>query len=334
MANIMLTYRCNLKCPYCFANEFVNHSQCDISMDNFHTALEFIKSSKERHIGLIGGEPTILPHFREVLQILSDDDDIEAVTIYTNGIKIDSCLEFMQNTKFNMLVNCNSPRDIGEAQFAVLRRNLDQAFLIKDVWKRLNLGINLYSNSLDYSYIVSMLERYNLHRVRMSVTVPNMDADKAADSLEYMQSRKDYILGFIQECAHRDIAPYFDCNVIPKCIWTEEQLQILRGVIDRFHLKSTNLLGNHGFCRPVIDILPDLTAVRCFGTSDFTKVSIRDFRCFEDLRNYYVNLIDCHVTSCMKHDQCKSCYEKKVLQCTAGCLAFIKDALIKQMTDQ
>ena len=29
MPNIMLTYRCNLNCPYCFANEFVNKKNTD-----------------------------------------------------------------------------------------------------------------------------------------------------------------------------------------------------------------------------------------------------------------------------------------------------------------
>ena len=42
MPNIMLTYRCNLKCPYCFANEFVNKKNTDISLENFEKALDFI----------------------------------------------------------------------------------------------------------------------------------------------------------------------------------------------------------------------------------------------------------------------------------------------------
>ena len=35
MANIMLTDTCNLRCPYCFANEFVNKSANEISIENF-----------------------------------------------------------------------------------------------------------------------------------------------------------------------------------------------------------------------------------------------------------------------------------------------------------
>lgn len=329
MANIMLTYRCNLHCPYCFANEFVNHSDYDISMSNFKTALSFLKTSNNRHIGLIGGEPTIHHEFKDFLQILSDDPDIESVTIYTNGLQMDDCLTYMTNSKFGLLVNCNSPVDIGQRNFDRLCANLEKLFEIPDVWKRVNLGINLYSDSLDYSYIINLLTRYKLHRVRMSVTVPNLDESKKANSLDYLQSRKDYTFRFIMECVNNDIAPYFDCNVIPKCVWSEQQLSQIEKLIEKFKLKRTNLNGDPCFCRPVIDILPDLNAVRCFGTSDFTKAPIKDFRCLDDLQNYYVNLIDCHVTGCMVDSRCRDCYERKVLRCTAGCLAFLRDGLIE-----
>ena len=328
MANIMLTYRCNLKCPYCFANEFVNHSKYDISIENFRKALDFLKTSGNTHIGLIGGEPTIHDKFREILQILADDPSIETVTIYTNGISMDTCLEFLENKKFSLLINCNSPQDIGERQFVKICENLKCVFQIPNVWKRVNLGINLYKNELDYTYILDLLTLHNLHRVRMSVTVPNMDEGKKANSLTYLKSRQDHILRFILDCANRDIAPYFDCNIIPQCVWSDDQKQMIESVISKFKLKNTNLRGDHSFCRPVIDILPNLTAVRCFGTSDFTKVAIEDFRCLADLQNYYINLVDCHMTSCMEHVSCRGCYERKTLRCTAGCMAFARNNLL------
>lgn len=334
MANIMLTYRCNLKCPYCFANEFVNHSRFDITMEDFFEALKFLKTSGNKQVGLIGGEPTIHGQFGEILQILADDEEIGSVMIYTNGIQMDACQKYLTNTKFKLLINCNSPRDIGEQAFRKMRENLEPIFQQEDAWKRFNLGINLYQNDLDYSYIIELLQQFGLHRVRMSVTVPNMEEDKKADSMVYLRSRKDYILRFIQDCAEHDIAPYFDCNVIPKCVWSEADLQILETIIEKFKLKNTNLCGEHSFCRPVVDILPDLQAVRCFGTSDFTKVSIRDFRCLADLQNYYVNLVDCHITSCMRGKECRSCYERKVLNCTAGCMAFARDGLMRRIAEE
>lgn len=77
-----------------------------------------------------------------------------------------------------LLINCNSPKDIGKQQFVRLQENLDRIFRIPEVWKRVNLGINLYKNDLDYTYILNLLTRHNLHRVRTSVTVPNMDEGK------------------------------------------------------------------------------------------------------------------------------------------------------------
>lgn len=331
MANIMLTYRCNLKCPYCFANEFVNHTRFDISLDNFKTALNFLKTSDNKHIGLIGGEPTLHRDFRQILQILAEDENIDSVTIYTNGLLVDEYLDFLENQKFSALINCNSPADIGEKAFGQLKENLQKIFRINDVWKRVNLGINLYSNDFDYTYIFDLLKSGDLHRVRMSVTVPNMEEGKKQDSLEYLESRKNYVLQFMRDCAKHDIAPYYDCNVIPSCLWSEEQLQEIEQIIQSFHLKRTNLRGDQGFCRPVIDILPNLTAVRCFGTSDFTKVNINDFECLNDLSNYYINLVDRHITSCLKSPGCKGCYQKSVLKCTAGCMAFARDMLLEKL---
>ncbi len=64
MANIMLTDACNLKCPYCFANEFVNKDKNDITEEAFDEATDFIVGDgTHTSVGLVGGEPTIHPRF-------------------------------------------------------------------------------------------------------------------------------------------------------------------------------------------------------------------------------------------------------------------------------
>ena len=60
MANIMINEICNLRCPYCFADEFVNKNPKEMSMEDFDTALNFaLSSGYDERIGLIGGEPTL-----------------------------------------------------------------------------------------------------------------------------------------------------------------------------------------------------------------------------------------------------------------------------------
>ena len=149
MPNIMLTYRCNLKCPYCFANEFVNKDNTNITLENFKEAVNFITKEGPARIGLIGGEPTLHPEFDEILNILINNRFVSECTIYTNGILLDKFMKKIVHPKFRLLVNCNSSKDIGEASFNKMRENLDVLFkeyLMKD---RINLGINLYDKNMD-----------------------------------------------------------------------------------------------------------------------------------------------------------------------------------------
>ena len=108
MANIMITDVCNLHCPYCFANEFVNHARNDIEVDNFKKALEFILTNPTERVGLIGGEPTTHPNFKELLKILVEDKRVTNVVLFTNGVFMEPYIEILTNPKFHILVNCVS----------------------------------------------------------------------------------------------------------------------------------------------------------------------------------------------------------------------------------
>ena len=57
MANIALLNRCNLRCPYCFADNYTEGEREDINMDNFLSLLDF--SADDREVGIIGGEPLL-----------------------------------------------------------------------------------------------------------------------------------------------------------------------------------------------------------------------------------------------------------------------------------
>ncbi|MCL2227567.1 MAG: radical SAM protein, partial [Oscillospiraceae bacterium] len=66
MANIMVTEACNLRCPYCFAEEFVNHSPKEMSVEDFRIALNFALSDPDdKQVGIIGGEPLLYSHIEE-----------------------------------------------------------------------------------------------------------------------------------------------------------------------------------------------------------------------------------------------------------------------------
>lgn len=336
MANIMMTDICNLRCPYCFANEFVNKDSNEISEENFDKAVDFIiGDGTHKTVGLIGGEPTLHSKFDILLRKLIRNCHVHAIVVYTNGILLDKYWDLMTNPKVHLLINCNSPSDIGGKCFQRMERNLDKLFLDKQFHEQATLGINMYSPMFQFDYLLTLLKRYDLHRVRVSLTVPNTDAGRNVDAHLYFKQMKPRMFEFFHALLSSEIIPNFDCNKIPHCLLSEDDLLSFKKYLDipfiRNHIQLSNINNIRVRCRPVIDIRQDLTAVRCFGLSEYTKTNIEDFKSISDLELYYIGSIDAFAYNSAYSSKCADCYERKVLSCTGGCLAFkIRDILALQ----
>lgn len=336
MANIMMTDVCNLSCPYCFANEFVNKDRNEITEENFDKAVDFIVGDGSRSsIGLIGGEPTIHSRFEYFVRKLINDDRVKTIVVYTNGIAIDKYWDIITHNKIRLLINCNSPSDIGDHNYKKLCENLDRLLIDKEFKNYVTLGINMYGANFEYAYMLELLRKYNFHHVRVSITVPNMDAGRNVDAHKYFLKMKPRMLEFFNELMQCEIIPNFDCNKIPSCLLENEEIckfdKFLSNSFIKENIGKSNISNKNVFCSPVIDIRQDLTAVRCFGLSKCTKVSISDFYGIKDLEKYYIGMIDAYAYNTVYSPKCKDCYSRKTLQCSGGCLAFkIKEILTAQ----
>ncbi len=323
MPNIMLTYRCNLHCSYCFANEFVNKDKTDITIRNFLKAVTFITRTGKGDVGLIGGEPTLHPGFQLIMEMLIANPKVSEVTLFTNGLLMGQFISQISHPKVKVLVNCNSPHVIGENAFAHLQQNLDLLAPQDFDSGRIRLGINLYNDNMDYSFIMNLLQRYNLHLVRVSLTVPDFSTCGDVDVLGLFKSRKEFLLRFYRDMDSIHVVPILDCNVPPYCIWTDEEKKWLEAYAAKYSVYNSNVVGYHSRCYPSVDILPDLQAVRCFGMSDFLKVPITDFKSVSDITNYFLNEIDSNAYKLSACEECKNCYERKVKNCVTGCMGFL-----------
>lgn len=333
MANIMMTDVCNLRCPYCFANEFVNKDTNEISEENFDKAVNFIVGDgSHSKVGLIGGEPTIHSKFEYFLRKLIRDDRVKSVVVYTNGIRINEYWDVICHPKVRLLINCNSPEDIGEQQFSRLCENLDYLIEKRMFQKNVTLGINMYQPDFPYHYILDLLKKYHFHHVRVSITVPNLEDERNADAHVYFERMKPRMLEFFHELLSNDIIPNYDCNKFPSCLITEEDVDAFRKYGKREYIRKnidkSNITDKIVECSPVIDIRQDLTAVRCFGLSECTKQKISDFSGIRELENYYRRTIDSYGCNTVYSEKCIDCHAREVRKCNGGCLAFkIKDIL-------
>ena len=327
MANIMMTDACNLHCPYCFANEFVNKDKNEISEEAFDKATEFIiGDDTHKTIGLIGGEPTHHSKFDYLMKKLIKNNKIHGIVIYTNGVLLDKFWDVICHPKTHLLINCNSPKDMGEEKYGILIKNLDVLFNQKMCGDRVTLGINMYNKCFEYDYMLNLLKTFNQKHVRFSITVPNIDENRNIDAHSYFNMMKPRMLEFFHELLNAGIIPNFDCNKIPSCLMKDKELhefdKYLSNEYIRSNIDKSNIVTSNVNCRPVIDIRQDLTAVRCFGLSETTKQDIANYAGITELENYYIRTVDAYAYNTSYCKKCNNCHLRSVMKCTGGCLAY------------
>lgn len=316
MANIALLNRCNLKCPYCFANDYIQDEKQDITIDVFKELLDF--AAPDATLGIIGGEPLLHKDFDTIMSIAQNDFRFDRITVFTNGIFIDKHLTSLNNRKTTVLINVNSKKDIGNANFERLDNNI--GLLLDMGWgSNVSIGINVYEKNQDMSDLLYLIKKYRFKRLRISVVIPR---DKSMGGINYFMEMKPTLLALYQELALLGVCPCYDCNAIPECVYTEKEREILYSLPFSNEFEREIFLGKRSVCSPVIDIYPDYTATRCFGCYDMDKVSIKDFESINDLKNYFFMKIDARLVHSYSRKECKNCYKHKIFGCFGGCLCY------------
>ena len=316
MANRVLSGKCNLRCPYCFAEDFTREQSRDMDIDSVMQAIDFI--AEEGVCGLIGGEPLIYRDIDRVLSCLNADMRFHSVTVFTNGVYIDKHMDALCSYKTHILVNLNSSRDIGEDAFQRTVSNI-RALCDRGMRNHITLGINIYEENQDISEFTDTLSTFSFDRARISVTIPQ---DKSEGAIPYFERMKPTLLKVYRELREIGVAPCYDCNVIPHCVFTEKELEFIKTLPYTSPAERELIMGNMSVCSPIIDIYPDGTATRCFGCYDDLKVNISDFRTLSDLKNHFFMEIDARRVHIKSRTMCSDCYDYKTFKCYGGCLCY------------
>lgn len=336
MANIMINKICNLQCPYCFANKFVNKDTCkdenNISLENFERALDFVtfNNSDDCRLGIIGGEPTLHPQFEELVKKALNRAGRKEVLLFTNGICLDKYIDIFNDSRIGVLINLNSPEDIGEEKYKRIEKALLEINKKEGNKGKISLGVNLYDEKKDYSYAIEMCKKIDTKNLRVSVVVPNTEDKRNSCAEEYFLRMKPMVLKFFKECRKNNIIVHYDCNIMPKCVLNDDEYAWMQSYVKEFigTINYPSNLLDFPSCEPVIDVLPDLTAVRCFGCSDL-KVKIADFYDINHLSSFFENKIDCFSNNLSMNPKCRECYDRHIGRCNGGCIAFKKEKLEK-----
>lgn len=325
---IMLNSACNLKCKYCFAAESMCASEGDISQENFDAAVRFaLVGVEKRGIGIIGGEPTLHANFDGLMLRLFENDRVESVDVFTNGTTIVNHIPVLLNSKMHILVNCNSPLMIGKPAYQRIIQGLDALFENGIPLTRIGLGVNITVENTDFSYFLSLVDRYNMDSVRISVAVPSISEAISSGRFRFFSKFVEQAHNLVIALLDRGTIPIFDCNKIPPCLLTGKEDELF----SRYHhdkraiqaLSRSNYLNRRAHCTPSIVVDQNLNAVRCFALSAQTRCSINDSATLSDLQEYYTIQVDSkgYQSDCSSCDNCSYRLDRL---CMGGCLIFNK----------
>ena len=298
MPNLILTYRCNNACPFCFNDN--RELQSDLTLSAFEKMLPFIHSFKRDSINIVGGEPTLNPDFIPILTSLLDED--LRVTIFSNGRDSDSTSSLLQNTlqgNFSFCVNRTSPE---------LTPDIIQFY--QRLGYRIKLSLTFYEKNQKFDHIINEIIEYRLHKeVRIGIALPAglKRQNVFWDPRDYHGLSQE-VFDWIQKCVDADIRVIFDCG-FTTCFFSHEQR-------DYFKEKQIEFVSN---CGLIPDITPDGFIIPCFPLARFKqKISkttewshaergLNEVLAVEELDWFF--------------PECRECPERRSGACSGGCRA-------------
>jgi radical SAM protein with 4Fe4S-binding SPASM domain len=309
--NILFTDFCNKACTYCFARGKFDSgkmpSQRYISLKNLKICIDFLKRSGISYAGVLGGEATLHPYFKDALSMLTDQQIF--VTLLSNGLIKKDHLMFLKRlgpNKVLVMVNLNHPRTYTQQEW--LAMHLTGELLNQ----QLRLGVTIHEVNFTMGFVGRFIETHGIHRmVRLGIALPGAGAhNKFVKPADYRR-----VVARIVDCVeknNRKIVFLFDCG-FTRCSFTDTQL-------GRLHRSGAETRFD---CTFPVDIGPDLTVWACFPTGHVWNRKLTQFKSADEIRKFYREKIARLRRVAGIKAECRSCQFLKLQQCAGGCAGHI-----------
>jgi len=326
MPNLLLTEKCVRACPYCFAKEYLSESKENIlPWENLIYVADLLEASNEKHLSLLGGEPTLHPDFVDFVLYLIERKF--KVTIFSCGIMANKTLDAAKKYFLNIPIenlsfvcNYNHPNTSSANETKQINK------FLKSFSKYITLSFNLYQPEFELKYLVNAIVKYSLRKhIRLGLAQPIPEQKNECLALKEVRKIGKNIRNQLNLLEKHRITLGFDCGM-PMCVFADEDLGRL------FKLNRGRVVFS---CGPAIDIGPDLQVWACFPLSNYEKRSLYDFNSMDEIKHYFTdkqqNIRNCRDVACRVSrnkgifDECVDCVHLEEKLCAGGCMAHLID---------
>lgn len=316
--NVILTERCNRRCPFCFAGSRVNTPKgkseshtSDMPEESVNRIMDFIAATGNKQLRLLGGEPTLHPRFKEIVSRAIDRDF--HVHVFSNGMMKKETADFLssiESDKISLL--CNISNQANDSQRKIRMRE----YALKQLGERAQLGITVSSPDFEYQYVIDQTLEFKLrNRIRVGIAQPIVGQNNDYLDVRDYRAAGKRIMEMVKDCIKNEILVGFDCG-ITLCMFDESEIGTLMKQSEGFAMR----------CNPIIDVGPDLTIWSCFPLSDVFNTKLTDFNNRNEIVSFYNDLLKPY-RSLGIMAECLRCVHLKRGQCTGGCIAHTLNSL-------
>lgn len=313
---IRLTSFCNQKCKYCFAVDYLSSQEQkkEIPLHDLEKILIMCKNEGIGYIAWQGGEPLLHSKLEEIIK-LHEKHSVKAM-IFTNGIFTSKIIPRLKPLIHSVLVNCNALDTYDKKDLETIYGNvLEMKRQFGD--DRVAIGINIYAEDLDTSYILEYARNMNVKEVRVDITRPAPSHENSFIDFNRVSVLFQKAYSTVKMLYNNGITKvHFDCP-FPLCVLNdEEKFGLWNFMYDDLKI---------GQCRTYLDITTNMNISSCFCSIPFTDIPLSIFSSLTHAWQFIKNIEDDLRWNKATKKRCEQCLVWKTHQCQGGCLGYKVD---------
>ncbi|MDD2709847.1 MAG: radical SAM protein [Verrucomicrobiae bacterium] len=232
LSEVALTYRCNLKCRFCYANCSCRQSENtgELSTEEIRRILRIIREEAEvPGVSFTGGEPLLREDLAELIRFSRHEAGLR-VNLITNGVLADEAVAGALKTAglHSAQVSLESPEEDVHDRLTQVpgshRKTLAaiRAFRAKGVIVHTNTTINRM-NRATVAQMPAFVRELGLERFSMNLIIPNGRQPENGMDLNLNYSEMPELIRQIQEESARQGVEFMWYSPIPVCIFNPVQ---------------------------------------------------------------------------------------------------------------
>lgn len=317
--NILLTETCNGACKFCFAkNQMAMAEKKEMDLNDFRELLKFLKKNQQTKVRLMGGEPTLHSHFKEIIDLAIENEF--NVIIFTNGFFSEELAHWMAKKGESLQYSIN----LAAIAFAPeeKKRSAENNLKILSESSKISGSLTVDSAMFKYARVIELVQKNKFQSIRIAIAnnmVNNSLNNSIADDYKDIIATVIQLVDRLKKTGVFKI--FFNCGFTP-CMFQKEQI---------YKLKKTGVKINGWGCSGKIgsfDITADLRMFPCFSSQELEIKKILNFRKLKSAQKFSDKLLKYFTKKIMTpiFPECEKCAYYKRGECMGPCLGYAFDS--------